>query len=156
MPKTIRMDQSDENIFTTPEEPGVWAVTGTFCFADADFEALDRTGKIAFSSAWLGTKTFGWTTFVQVTDIEDEQFDALISRLSGFLMDNFGAPDLFAAVEAAKGEAFYTAELCDHPVGTLLAIEREITDQGITERVKAIPPKKDDLHSRIFDVVPDH
>lgn len=155
MPKTIQLDLSDQNIFDPAEEPGVWAVTGTFCFADADFKALSRHDKIAFSSGWLGSKYFGWSTFVQVTDIEDEQFDALVSRLAGHLMNNFGAPDLFAAIEAARGEALYAAELCDHPDGTLLAIEREMTDQGIAERVKAIAPQKDGLHSKIFDVVPD-
>ena len=155
MPKTIRFDDSDTNVFTSAEEPGVWAVTGTFCFADADFESLSRKNKLAYSSGWLGTKTFGWSTFVQVTTIEDEQFDALVSRLSGYLMDQFNAPDLFAAINAARDEALYTSECCDHPDGTLLAIEREMTENGIAERVKAIPPEKDSLHSKIFDVVPE-
>ena len=42
-----------------------------------------------------------------------------------------------------------------HPAGTLLAIEREFTEQGVTERIRVIPKRDDGAHARIWSVVED-
>ena len=40
--RTIRLDPSDTFVFERAAEPGEWAVSGAFMFADADPDALDR------------------------------------------------------------------------------------------------------------------
>lgn len=154
-PRTIRMDVSDANVFPLAAEPNEWAVTGTFAFAESNPAAFSNKERLAFASGWLGTESFGRATFVQVAVIPDEQFEAVVRRLAGHLHERYGAPDMLAAVAAAREEADDTAGLCDHPAGTLLAIEREFTEDGIAERVRVIPKRDDGAHARIWSVVED-
>ena len=62
---------------------------------------------------------------------------------------------MLAAVEAARQEAEYAADLCDHPAGTLLSIEREFTDEGVAERIGVVPKKDEGSHAKIWSVVED-
>ena len=154
-PRTIRLDVSDENALPLAAEPGEWAVTGTFAFADAEPQAMSGKEQLAFRNGWLGTESFGRSTFVQVTVIPEPEFEDVIRRLAAHLHERYGAPDMLAAVEAAKEEAAYAAGLCDHPAGTMLAIEREFTDEGVAERIKVIPKSGDGAHAKIWSVEED-
>ena len=42
--RTIRLDPSDTFIFPNAAEPGEWAVSGAFVFADTDLDALQGVG----------------------------------------------------------------------------------------------------------------
>ncbi len=42
--------------------------------------------------------------------------------------------------------------ICDHPAGTLLSIERELTNDGITERIHVIANKGEESHARIWEI----
>lgn len=154
-PRTIRLDVSDANAFSLAAEPEEWAVTGTFAFADADPETMTAKEQLAFRNGWLGTNSFGRATFVQVATIPDNQFDDVIRRLAAHLFQAYGAPDMLAATEAARGEVHYAADLCDHPAGTMLSIEREFTDEGVTERIGVIPKTGDDAHAQIWSLAED-
>ena len=46
--RTIRLDISDTSTYLLPAEPGEWAVTGTFAFANSDLNLLTNKGQIAF------------------------------------------------------------------------------------------------------------
>jgi hypothetical protein len=154
-PRTIRMDVSDVNVFLLAAEPNEWAVTGTFAFADVDPAALSNKEQLAFKNGWLGVSSFGRSTFVQVAVIPDEQFEDVVRRLAAHLYERYGAPDMMAALQAAREEALYAAGLSDHPAGTLLAIEREFTENGVAERIRVIPKRDDGAHARIWSVVED-
>ena len=154
-PRIIRLDVSDENAFPLAAEPKEWAVTGTFAFADTDPSGFSNKEQLAFKNGWLGTESFGRATFVQVSIIPDEQFEETVRRLAAHLHDRYGAPDMLAAVEAARQEAEYAADLCDHPAATLLAIEREFTDEGVVERIRVMPKKNEGAHAKIWSVVED-
>jgi hypothetical protein len=154
-PRALRFDVSDANAFPLAAESGEWAVTGTFAFADADLAAFTNKEQLAFKNGWLGTESFGRVTFVEAVIITEEQFDEVVRRLASHLQDHYGAPDRESAIRAAQDEAKYTAELCDHPAGTLLAIEREIGDEGVTERIRVIPKQDDGAHAKIWSVVED-
>jgi hypothetical protein len=154
-PRTVRLDVSDENTFPMAAEPEEWALTGTFAFADADASGLSNKEQLAFRNGWLGAKSFGRATFVLVAEISDEQFESVVLCLAGHIFENYGAPDMLAAAQAARGEALYAADLCDHPVGTMLAIEREFTDGGVTERIRVIPKQDEALHAKIWSIVDD-
>lgn len=154
-PRALRFDVSDVNAYPLAAESGEWAVTGTFAFADADPAAFTNKEQLAFKNGWLGTESFGRVTFVEAVIISEEQFDAVIHRLVAHFQDQYGAPDRESAIQAARHEAEYAADLCDHPAGTLLAIEREFGDEGVTERIRVIPKKDDGAHAKIWSVVED-
>lgn len=150
--RAIRLDVSDANVFPLAAEPGEWAVTGTFAFADSDPARLDVKERIAFSDGWFGTESFGRSTFVQVTDIDREDYDDTVRRLAAHLFQDYGAPDMMAALDAARHEVDDMVGLCAHPAGTLLAIEREFTEHSITERTRVVERKDDGLHARIWSL----
>ena len=154
-PRTIRLDPSDVKVFPDAAEPGEWAVPGTFAFADAEPQSLSRKEQLAFKSGWLGTATFGRSTMVQVVDITAEQYDDVVRMIADHLLSAYGAPDRDAAMAAARDEAADAAGLCDHPVNTLLAIERAFTDDGISERVRVITPAPAGAHTRVWEIVED-
>jgi len=154
-PRTIRMDVSDVNVFPLAAEPDEWAVTGTFAFADADPATFSNKEQLAFKNGWLGTESFGRSTFVQVAVIPEAQFEEAVRRLAGHLHERYGAPNMLAAVAAAREEAEYAAGLCNHPAGMLLAIEREFTGDGVAERIRVIPKRDEGNHARIWSVVED-
>jgi hypothetical protein len=156
MLRTIRLDPSDVNVFPRAAEPEEWAVTGTFAFIDADPTTWSRKEQLAFRSGWLGTDSLGRATFVQVADIAAEVYEAVVRRLAEHLQARYGAPDMPAALAAARQEVDYAAGLAHHPPGTLLAIEREFRDDGIAERIKIVDPgAKDGQHARIWTIVDD-
>ena len=156
LPRTIRLDPSDARVFDAAAQPGEWAVTGTFVFVDGTPSEMDAKTQLAFRSGWLGIDSFGFSTFVQVTVAPDSEVQAATGRLAAQLFERYGAPDMLAALEAAKGEIEQAASLCDHPAGTLLAIQREMTEDGIAERIRLVPrPDEDGGHARVWSLEED-
>ncbi|MSO92004.1 MAG: hypothetical protein EXQ86_01225 [Rhodospirillales bacterium] len=152
--KTIRLDASDANVFPRAAEAEEWAVTGTFAFAEGDVAALRGKESLAFKTGWLGIRSFGRATLVQVTTITEAEREAVVEALATHLMAEYGAPDAAAARGAAQDEVAYAAGLADHALGTLLAIEREAATDGIRERIRAIP-RPEGGHARIWTIVDD-
>ena len=64
LPRTIRLDPSDTQVFQNAAEPGEWAVTGTFAFVDCQPAEMDNKSQLAFKSGWLGLTSFGFSTLV--------------------------------------------------------------------------------------------
>ncbi len=156
LPRTIRLDPSDINVFSAAADPGEWAVTGTFAFVDAVPGELDNKTQLAFKSGWLGLSSFGFSTFVQVTVVPEGEDEAAARALATHLFEDYGAPDMLMAMTAARSEIAYAASLCDQPAGTLLAIEREMTEDGITEKIRVMPrPDEDGGHAQIWTLTED-
>src|SRR5258708_30407322 len=103
--KTIRLDRSDEHIFSSAAPPGEWAVSGAFVFADEDPERLVGKQCQAFVHGFLGTASFGWSTLVSVAEIGFVQYEDVVEALSQHLLSRFGAPHIAAARAAAREEA---------------------------------------------------
>ena len=72
--------------------------------------------------------------------------------LAGHIFESYGAPGMIDALEAARTEVDDMAKICEHPVGTLLAIERTAVDQAITERTRVITPPSEEFHTRIWAI----
>ena len=68
-PRTVRFDISDTRIYETAAAPDEWAVSGAFAFAGVDSETLVGKARQAFVRGFLGTTSFGWSTFVTVAEI---------------------------------------------------------------------------------------
>jgi hypothetical protein len=154
-PRCIRLDGSDQLVFAKAALPGEWAVPGGLIFDGCDSDALDRKDRLAFHSGWLGTESFGWSTLAEVAEITEAEFFQVVERLARHFVDAYGAPDLAAALPAARAEADYAAGLCEHPSHTLLALERESGPEGIVERFRVIVPERAKDHAKIWEVVPD-
>ncbi len=153
--KTIRLDVSDQNIFSLAAEPGEWAVTGTFAFADMNTDKMDNKDQLAFRNGWMGIASFGRSTVVQVATINDDEYENVVRNLAAHLFKVYQAPDMLAALDAAREEVADASIIGDHPVGTFLTIERDLTNEGIVERVNVITSADDELHARIWTIEPD-
>jgi hypothetical protein len=154
-PKTIRFDASDERVFETAAAADEWAVSGAFAFADADPASVAGKAKQAFTSAFLGTTSFGWSTFVAVAEITQGQFEAVIDALASHFVERYGAPSPTAARPAARTEAEFAVSLCAHPINTLLAVERAFGPDGIVERFRIITRDGAPAHAKIWTIGPD-
>jgi hypothetical protein len=156
LPRTIRLDASDTAVFERAAEPGEWAVAGGFAFIDAAPEQLSGKRRQAFANGFLGTDSFGWSTFVVVATADAAAIEAVVERLARLFVEAHGAPSLEAALPVARQEVDFMADLCRaHPVNTLLAIERvSDADGGIRERFRVIDRGNGAL-GRAFEMTPE-
>ncbi len=155
LPRTIRLDLSDLNVFDRPCEAGEWAVPGSFAYAELDPTRLEGKAQLAFKSAWLGLTSFGHSTLVEVAEVDEAEFFAAVEALARHLQEHYGAPNLGLALTAARSELDDAAALCDHKTGTLLSLERQPGDEGIIERIRVIQPERAGDHAKIWQIVED-
>lgn len=148
-PRVVRLDASDERVFERAARPGEWAVPGAFAFLDADTEKLAGKAQQTFRSGFLGTESFGWSTLVQIDEIRMFEYLAVIERLAAHLVEKYGAPSMEAARAAAQEEADFAASICDHPLHTLLALERRLGSEGVEESFRVVQPPSGLDHERI-------
>jgi hypothetical protein len=153
--KTIQFDVSDNHIFEHPANPQEWAIAGTFSFVDSDPDNWSRKHKFAFQSAWLDLKSYGNSTFVQVTEIPIKEYEFIINSLAKHLVEKYNAPSLEDAKQASKQEIDDMAALCNHPQGTLLSIERSLVENGIKERTRVIKPTKERSKAKVWNISQD-
>lgn len=139
--KTIRADASDTFIFETAADPGEWAVSGAFMFANRDVAGLSGKPRAAFRGGFLGVGSFGWSTLVQVVTATEKDRVAAVDMLAVWLMGRLGAPDLETARRAAAEEIAFTASLCDHPEGMLIAVSRRHEDGEVREAFRTLSPR---------------
>lgn len=148
--RTIRLDPSDTFVFERAAEPGEWAVCGTFAFWDEDMQTLAGKRRSAFRSGFLGVRSLGWSTLVQVVEAKDEDRAAVVDALAQQLVAHFGAPDLDIARRAAEEEVSFVESLCDHPQDTLIAIHRTTEDRAIREAFRTLQPRNGPKPLRAF------
>lgn len=155
LPRAIRLDQSDTHVFERACAPGEWAIPGGFVFAECDIPSLEGKAQLAFKSGWLGLDSFGHTTFVEVAKIEDAEFYAQVEALARHIEAHYGAPSFGLALAAARHELDDAAELCEHKLGTLLALQRQPSEDGFVERFRVIEPARAGDHAKIWEIVED-
>ena len=139
--RTIRLDPSDTFVFERPAEPGEWAVSGAFMFADVDPAELTGKERAAFRGGFLGVTSLGWSTLVQIVEAGEQDRTEVVEALAKQLKENFGAPDLAAARIAAEEEVAFAASLCDHPKDTLIAVRRSFEGGAIREAFRTLRPR---------------
>ena len=138
LPRTIRLDPSDAFVFEPAAEPAQWAVSGAFMFWNRDAEALAGKDRQAFRSGFLGIDDFGWSTLVTVIEASEGERDAAVDTLARQLVAHLGAPDVETARAAAIEEVEFARSLCDHPVGTILAVQRVVEEGEMRERFRTL------------------
>ena len=100
--RTIALDPSDTFVFDVPAGPGEWAVSGAFRFCDQDPAKLTGKARAAFRSGFLGVKSWGWSTLVQIVPATEDDRRSAVELLARQLVDRFGAPDLATARRPRK------------------------------------------------------
>lgn len=140
--RVIRLDDSDLEVFDTSAEPGEWAIPGTFAFSNWTEDDLTGKDKQAFAHGWLGLTSFARASVVAVTAITETERDALIDLLAFHFTEAWGAPDLDAARPVAAEEIAQMVALCeDHPDNTLIVVERSLTEAGVRDKFRLVPPQ---------------
>jgi len=156
LPRTMRLDQSDDYVFEHAADAGEWAISGGFEFADAEPDDLTAKQRLAFAQGFLGLGSFGRATVVSVTSASEEDIETATEALTALLLDRYGAPDRAAARAAAVAEIGFAVELCaPYPVNQLLLVERELRDEGIHEGFRAVDKPGWLEHAKIWTIVPD-
>jgi hypothetical protein len=151
--RTIRLDPSDTFVFERAAEPGEWAVPGAFMFWNVDVAHLKGKAQAAFRTGFLGVRSLGWSTLVQIVDASEDDRDAMIEQLARHLREKFGAPDEERAREAATEEVAFAASLCEPPRDTLIALHRGQDDGAIRETFRTLRPRGGEKPRRAFSLV---
>ncbi len=148
--RTIALDPSDTFVFDEAAEPGDWAVSGAFRFCDRDPATLTGKSRSAFRSGFLGVRSWGWSTLVQIVHATAEDRRTLVELLAMQLVERFGAPDLASAHLAAEEEVAFAESLCIHPVSTLVAVHRSASDGEVRESFRRLKLREGQGHSKAF------
>jgi hypothetical protein len=136
--QTIRADSSDMFVFEKAAEPGEWAVSGAFVFAQLDPTTLTGQTRAAFRAGFLGINSLGWSTLARIVEASEAEHAAAVELLAARLIAHFGAPDLATAMPAAEEEIAFAASLCDHPEGMLVAVSRRQEDNITHEAFRTL------------------
>lgn len=146
--RTIRLDPSDTLVFDRAAEPGEWAVSGAFMFADP--AALTGKARTAFRAGLLGIRSFGWSTLAQIVEASEQDRAAVTELLAQQLVARCGAPGPAQARAAAEEEVAFAASLCTHPADTLIAVHRTSDDRDIREAFRSLRPRNGPKPLRAF------
>jgi hypothetical protein len=149
--RTIRLDTSDSFVFERPAEPGEWAVSGAFAFANGDPANLRGKARTAFRAGFLGLESLGRSTLAQIVETNENDRHSVVELLAAQLVRCFGAPDMATARLAAEEETSFVASLCNHPPGVLIAVTRTNENGTIREAFRTLRPREVIGHSRAFE-----
>jgi hypothetical protein len=153
--RSIQLDGSDLQVFEQAAEAGEWAVPGSFALLRIDPLTRDPKQREAFRHGFIGTGSFGHSSLVTVADISTAGLSGVIDRIAAHLRRHCGAPTESVARSAAEEEVGFTLELAAHPLGTLIALQRELVDAGIEEtyRTVSLPESVDHSQMRLWAMV---
>lgn len=140
LPKIVRLDDSDLQVYEHPAEPGELAVPGGFEFLYNSIESLAGKRLQAFLNGFLGIKTSGRSTLVAITNLNSDEYQNAINQLTVNILSNHGVAERSLALNMATEEIRYAESLCEHEEGTILALEREFTKDEIKESFKKFVP----------------
>lgn len=146
--RTIRLDESDENVFEHPADAGEWAISGGFEFANWSDDDLTGKQRQAFANGWLSLESGGRASFVAVADILESEYTALVDHLAERFVAEFGAPSVEAARPVALEELEHMRHMCeDHVDNTLLMVSRTLEAVGVHEAYRYSAPQAADLEA---------
>lgn len=148
--RTIRLDASDTFVFDAAAEPGEWAVSGAFAFWDKDPGTLDGKARAAFRGGFLGVRSLGWSTLVQIVEATEAERTRLVELLAEQLVRHFGAPTIAEAKAAAEEEVAFSQSLCTVPQDGIIAVHRSYEDGAVREAFRTLRPRDGNKPARVF------
>ena len=93
-PRTVRRAASDLETFAIAAEPGEWAISGAFVFAEREPAMLMGRDLQAFRTGFLGTESYGWSSLVEVGEITPSEYEEVVEELAAYLLEQFDAPEI--------------------------------------------------------------
>jgi hypothetical protein len=154
--KTIRFDKSDLNVFEISSEEGEWAISGAFEYSNDTMISLKGKRKQSFSNGFLGLESYGRSTLVSISKINQKEKEKLSYSLACYFVKQYRAPSFDDASFAANQEISFMIELCEkHEIGTLLAVNRTLEDDGIHEKFRSLPKQDACSNQTIWTTVED-
>jgi len=156
--RTIRFDDTDDNVFEIAAKAGEWAVPGAFSFVDLDPEEISGKTRQAFANGFLSVENWGRSTLASVASMQEKDREEIEQKLARHFVGDFGAPDIESALPAAKHEVEFAQKLCaDQPVNTVFMVRREFDDDGhVREEFRIVRIEGDNqMHARIWSVTED-
>jgi hypothetical protein len=151
--KTVRADASDTFVFDKAAEPGEWAISGAFLFANLDPATMKGKPRAAFRGGFLGIGSFGWSTLAQIVEASEAQRFTAVEQLATRLVEHCGAPDPASARAAAQEEIAFAASLCAHPPGMLIAVSRRHENEAIRESFRTLQANSRAKPAPVFSFV---
>ncbi|MFB6419821.1 MULTISPECIES: DUF6505 family protein [Bradyrhizobium] len=148
--RTIALDPSDTFVFDAAAEPGEWAVSGAFRFWDCDAATLEGKARAAFRGGFLGVQSWGWSTLAQIVPATEDDYRSLVDLLARQLVDRFGAPDVATAKAAAEEEVAFSQSLCSHPISSLIAVHRAVSEGEVRESFRRLQLREGQGHGKAF------
>ena len=148
--RTIRLDASDTFVFDAAAEPGEWAVSGAFAFWNKDPGTLDGKARAAFRGGFLGVRSLGWSTLVQIVEATEAERTHLVELLAEQLVRHFGAPTIAEAKAAAEEEVAFAQSLCTVPQDGIIAVHRSYEDGAVREAFRTLRPRDGNKPARVF------
>ncbi len=142
------MDASDRQVYRHAATPGEWAIPGSFALWDADPDTADGKIRQAFHHGFLGTESFGYTTLVVIAEIDDTELKQARERIVEHLCARYGAPSPEAALPVAEEEIRFAQSLTEHPLGTIISVERAFGADGVEEQFRVVKPDAGD-HAQV-------
>jgi hypothetical protein len=136
-PRVLRLDPSDTFVFERAAQPGEWAVPASFLW-EPDLDGLTPKQRAAFRSGFLGLETCGFSTLVEVAEIDEADLRALMPAFARQLEVRFGAPDHETALAVARSEIAFAASLSEHAPGTVIAMHRTVEGGAIKEQFRTL------------------
>ena len=156
--KAISFDDSDRQVFNSTAEQNGWLVSCAFQFCDMQWAEMDGKTRQTFNNGFLGPVSLGYSTFGCVANITASALTDVEMILARYLYEKFGAPNLQSALDAARQETDYIANLCmDVPENTIFAVKREFALDGkIRESFHKVDMSDQDrLHAKIWTIADD-
>lgn len=135
-PRIIRPEDGGRKPLMPTAKAGEWAVTGAFRFAHRDPARLRSAELETFKHGWLGLESFGSARLVEVAEITPADHEDMTRRLAAYYVAEYGVGDVNEAMAAAAEEMVFAAAQCGHPLRTVLALDRELNEQGLIERTR--------------------
>lgn len=157
--KTIRFDMSDDHVFESGAAPDEWAISGAFAFSGVEPDQVTGKTKQAFANGFLSIESFGRSTFASVAEFDDDDMAKVEAGLAQHFIDEYGAPDVAAALPAVREEMKFILDLCESSlINTVFTVRRSFDEDGqIKEEFRTItPPDAKPIHTRIWSVVEDN
>src|SRR5262249_60551552 len=137
---TVRLEPSELFVFGSAAEPGEWAVSGAFVFANADPATLAGKARAEFRAGLLGIASLGWSTLAQIVEASEDDRRAATEQLAKQLVAHFGAPGIAEAVAPAQEETAFPSSLGSHPADTLVADHPPYENRAIPQGIRPLAP----------------
>lgn len=155
--RALRLDDSDESVYPRAADAGEWVVPGTFVFnfGERDPTHLDGGERSAFRHGFLGLTSFGWSTLAVVVEMPTTEQRQVLERLAHHFVDQYGAPDMAAAMTEARQEFEFCESLCTPDINTVLSLQRDFIDDEIREAFRVHRPKSEWESAPVFRMEPD-